>query len=389
MWIAAAVAVLTALAVVASLLAFERPTIAVLGSVLVGVSLQLIWFEVLRRQSIDSLAQLERGLDRIAAGQPGELAAPHTLGPWASLALATTKIERRLIAADSHAHVFRLDRDQHRVRLTASLQRLLAELSTSATCAAAMAELVLGSVLTADQRRYLECARAALDTQLDTLHRERRRLRGGTLDEETVDVRRCVEQVVEFYADRASHLGCPLLLAFGSMPTRDVVLDVAAFRQALFGLLRQAIEAAIGPIRIEVAFRHDTSPQQIGVRIQVTATDDAHQLTQRALAKSSRQPSRGAFDALPTSFDLGTAARLLSRMGGRLELDRGVLDKTTTFHLLVPTGRRRITAANEPTYALADEPLTSASTTELGRPAPAANDAGPGAATTRRDEPAA
>ncbi|TPV95622.1 MAG: hypothetical protein B7733_08870 [Myxococcales bacterium FL481] len=342
------------------------------AAVAMGWSSQVLGLVAWRRSWVPRLVRLEN-----ASASSGELVGdPQAYGPWSEFALSQLRVHRLLAEARADAQMFRLDRDQIRRRAHRAQQRLLDDLGPSTMCAAAMVQLLSDSPLTPEQRRYAECTRAALDSQLLRIRRARSRVRARDFDNDVMaDVRRCVEHVVEFYAHRAETLGCPLLLSYGPLPARARSLDALSFRQVLFGLVRRAMAMAIGPVRIEVAVRHPPSPHQLGVRIQVTATPDAHRTAAATLACVA--PNRGAFEALPTSFDLATTRRIVTDMGGELELDRGVLDGTTTFYLLVPCDSSAAEAANVGEYV-----TESASGDEI---APAANDAGP---TRARDQAA-
>jgi signal transduction histidine kinase/AmiR/NasT family two-component response regulator len=191
-----------------------------------------------------------------------------------------------------------------------------------------MTELLLGTSLTRSQREFVEAldesGRALLSIISDILDFSKIEAGKLTLDEQDVDVRQLVEQVVTLFAARAAEKG----LDVGALIAADVPLvargDAGRLRQVLSNLSGNAVKFTdVGSVLVTVARTGESKPGTVRLRFMVedTGVGVPESLRERLFKPFSQLDASARRRHGGTGLGLAISRQLVRMMDGEIGIE--------------------------------------------------------------------
>jgi PAS domain S-box-containing protein len=226
-----------------------------------------------------------------------------------------------------------------------------------------MTELLLETELTNEQRRMLQTVKSSGDTLLALINDilDYSKIEAGKLELDRIDfdLRLCLEETTDLFAERAYGKGLELVLLIEAGVPEWVCGDPTRLRQILLNLISNAIkftECGEVVVRVRPCAALAASADQAGVKFEVQDTgigikpEDQGRLFQLfSQVDASTTRKYGG-----TGLGLAIAKRLVELMGGEIGVDSEE-GRGSCFWFAVPfgTARLRSPAATEPPVSLA------------------------------------
>jgi two-component system sensor histidine kinase/response regulator len=228
------------------------------------------------------------------------------------------------------------------------LARLSHEMRTPLNGIVGMADLLLGTNLTQEQKEYVKMVRSSSEslTRLVNDLLDLNKIEAGTLATVPIDflLRRTLRHTVRALADHAEEKGLTLTYHVPQEVPNALVGDPARLRQVLTSLLANAIDHTDhGEVTLLVGLepaRPETPSEHVYLRFSIldTGAGTPMSLLQQMLVDYA-QPTD---DFKPSEVGLAVTARLIKLMGGGLEIEEAVKHvpndsfSGTAVHLILP-----------------------------------------------------
>ncbi len=220
-----------------------------------------------------------------------------------------------------------------------------------------MAELVLGTELTPEQREYLVMLKSSGDSLLGVINDilDFSKVESGRLELEQADfnLRDVIGETLRGLALRAHEKGLELVYRVDPLVPECVIGDSGRLRQILINLVGNAIKfTSEGEVVLQVQIDSEKK-QGLGLHFSVTDTGigipaDKHSLVFEAFAQADGSTTRNYGG---TGLGLAISSRLAGLMGGRVWLESTV-HKGSTFHFSVSLKMAETQRMREPQTGL-------------------------------------
>ena len=207
-----------------------------------------------------------------------------------------------------------------------------------------MAELLLGSDLSPEQREAAEVIRGSGSTLLvvvnDVLDLSKIEAGKMELEAELFDPRSMVEDVLELFAPMAHQKDLEICaITQGELPA-VVQGDPTRLRQVVGNLVSNAVKfTARGSVVVELAHRREAHGEELVIAIRDTGIGIPAAAHQRIFEAFSQVDGSTTRRYGGTGLGLAICQRLIHLMGGRVEVE-SVEGRGSTFRLIVPSPGR-------------------------------------------------
>jgi two-component system sensor histidine kinase/response regulator len=193
-----------------------------------------------------------------------------------------------------------------------------------------LTEIVLDTVLTADQRDCLETVKRSADSLLTVINDilDFSKIEAGKIDLEAIgfDLRDCVEDALKLFAQRAGEKGLELLCDIAPDLPEMVLGDSGRLRQIVLNLVSNAIKfTESGEVVLEAEMESQTR-EELSIRFSVSDTGIGIplEMQQSIFSPFTQADTSTTRKYGGTGLGLTISARLVSMMGGRIWLESEV-----------------------------------------------------------------
>ena len=215
-----------------------------------------------------------------------------------------------------------------------------------------MASLLAETPLTSEQREYTEIIRSSGESLLGVINDilDFSKIESGKmeLEEKDFDLRNCVEEVLDLFANKASDLRLDLLYELDPDVPEHIVGDSLRLRQILINLVGNAIKFTHrGEIFVSAHVQgKDNDQYQLRIAVRDTGIGIPEDKVNRLFKAFSQVDASTTRKYGGTGLGLAISEKLVGLMGGHIWIESTV-GKGTTFFFTIKT---RLSKEKPPTY---------------------------------------
>ncbi len=213
-----------------------------------------------------------------------------------------------------------------------------------------MASLLNETNLTAEQREYAKtistCGEALLTVINDILDFSKIESGNMELEEHDFDLRTCIEEVLDIFADKAGKMGLDLVYEIDSNVPAQIIGDSLRLRQVLVNLVSNAIKfTEEGEIFVGVHFLKERANGQIELKFDVkdTGIGIPADKMERLFKAFSQVDSSTTRKYGGTGLGLVICEKLIGLMGGKISVTNNHVAGTTfSFNIITATSTQSV-----------------------------------------------